>query len=56
MSIICEIDKILTENRDYFISKQRENQENYNYIKEKGQSESDKFPMYAKNKDLEFEE
>ncbi|BBF07145.1 hypothetical protein [Haemophilus influenzae] len=56
MSIICEIDQILINNKDYFILKSKEFKENYQKSKEKQISDSEKFPLYSKNKNHEYEE
>lgn len=56
MSIICEIDQILVNNKDYFILKNKEFKENYQKSREKQIADSEKFPLYSKNKNHEYEE
>lgn len=56
MSIICEIDKILTDNKDYFISKQQEYQELHERSKQEQKTEAEKYPAYSVNQNIEYEE
>ncbi|WP_158497219.1 hypothetical protein [Mannheimia sp. USDA-ARS-USMARC-1261] len=56
MSIIYEIDQILVNNKDYFILKSKEFEENYLRVEEKHLSDNEKFPLYSKNKNYEYEE
>lgn len=56
MSIIYEIDQILVNNKDYFILKNKEFEENYLRVEEKKLPDNKKFPLYSKDKNYEYEE
>lgn len=56
MSIICEIDQILVNSQDYFILKNKEFEQFSLIVKENQVEDSEKFPLYSKEKIYEYED
>lgn len=56
MGVIGEIDKILNDNKDYFVQKKQEQDDYYEKIVKNNKSDNEQFPLYSQNRFLEYEE